>query len=79
MNLLWVNKAEYLDGYRLLLTFNTGEQRVFDGDDYIHSHALFSPLREIDNFRNFELDGWTVSWQNGTLDLAPEFLYENGK
>ena len=79
MNLLWINNAEYLGDYKLKLTFNNGEQRIFDADDYIHSHPLFNALKSTTAFRNFELDGWTVSWQAGALDISPEFLYENGK
>ena len=79
MDLLWINNAQYLGDYRLLLTFNTGEQKVFDGAEYVHSHPLFVPLQNLANYKNFNLDGWTVSWQDSTLDLAPEFLYENGK
>jgi hypothetical protein len=29
-------------------------------------------------FRNIALDGWTVTWQDGTIDIAPEYLYEHG-
>lgn len=76
---IWINNAEYLDDYRLLLTFNNGEQRTFDGKSYVYTHPLFASLQDKSNFRNFELDGWTVSWQNGKLDIAPEYLYEHGK
>ena len=79
MNLIWVTNAEYLGDYRLLLTFNNSEKRVFDGKDYILSHPMFSDLKNKKKFSDFQLDGWTVSWQNGSLDLAPEFLYENGE
>jgi hypothetical protein len=24
------------------------------------------------------LDGWTVTWENGSIDIAPEYLYEKG-
>ncbi|MBR1374063.1 DUF2442 domain-containing protein [bacterium] len=76
MTPIWINKAEYVGNYRLLLNFNTGEKKVFDGKEYILSHPLFEALKDINNYKNFELDGWTVSWQNGSLDIAPEYLYE---
>ena len=78
MNLIWINNAKYLGDYRLALTFSNGEQRIFDGRDFIYSHPLFAPLQDTNRFSQFELDGWTVSWENGTLDLAPEYLYEIG-
>ena len=79
MNLQWVNRAEYVGDYRLALTFNTGEEKVFDGKEYIRTHPLFAPLQDETKFRNFELDGWTVSWMNGALDISPEYLYCNAK
>ena len=78
MNLIWVNSAKYLGDYRLALSFSNGEQRVFDAKEFIASHPLFAPLQDKQLFSQFQLDGWTVSWQNGTLDIAPEYLYEVG-
>ena len=90
MNLIWINSAKYLGDYRLSLSFSNGEQRVFelsfsngevrvfDAKEFIASHPLFSPLKDKQLFSQFRLDGWTVSWQNGRLDIAPEYLYEIG-
>ncbi len=78
MNLIWINSAKYLGDYRLELFFSNGEVRVFDAKEFIASHQLFSPLKDKQLFSQFRLDGWTVSWQNGRLDIAPEYLYEIG-
>ena len=78
MNLIWINSAKYLGDYRLELSFSNGELRVFDANEFIASHPLFSPLKDKQLFSQFRLDGWTVSWQNGRLDIAPEYLYEIG-
>ena len=78
MNLIWINSAKYLGEYRLSLSFSNGETRIFDAKDFIASHPLFSVLKDQKLFSQFNLDGWTVSWQNGTLDIAPEYLYEIG-
>lgn len=79
MNLIWITSAKYLDGYCLQLTFNNGEVKIFDGKDIVVNNPLFHPLQVIAVFKDFVLDGWTVSWQNGKLDLAPEYLYEISK
>lgn len=34
---------------------------------------IFEPLAEIEYFKNFSLNTWTIEWPNGA-DLAPEFL-----
>ena len=78
MNLIWINSAKYLGDYRLELSFSNGEVRVFDAKEFIASHPLFASLQDKQLFSQFRLDGWTVSWQNGRLDIAPEYLYEVG-
>lgn len=76
--LKWVIAAKALDEYRLYLTFNDGSERIFDCLPLIEKYKIFAPLRDKDVFASFTLDGWTVSWLDGTLDIAPEHLYEMG-
>ena len=38
-------------------------------------YPFFKPLENIDYFKNFSIDGWTVNWENGA-DIAPETFYE---
>ena len=78
MNLIWINSAKYLGDYRLELSFSNGEVRVFDAKEFIASHPLFASLQDKQLFSQFQLDGWTVSWQDGRLDISPEYLYEIG-
>ena len=77
-NLKWVVAARALDGYRLHLTFNDGSQRIFDCLPLIEKYQLFAPLRDKEVFNCVSLDGWTVCWLDGTIDIAPEHLYEMG-
>lgn len=76
--LKWVTSARIVSDYTLELTFNDGCRRVFDCTPLINQYKMFAPLREKDVFAQFTLDGWTVSWLNGTIDIAPEHLYEYG-
>ena len=78
MELIWINKAEYAGDYRLYLLFSNGEKKVFDASAFIDTYPAFKVLKDKSLFRDFKLDGWTVSWQDGTLDIAPEYLYEKG-
>jgi hypothetical protein len=74
--LKWVTAASLMDGYSLRLTFNDGSQRIFDCLPLIEKYSLFAPLRDKSVFDHFDLDGWTVCWLDGSIDIAPEHLYE---
>ena len=71
-----VIKAEYLDGYRLLLLFNNGERRIVDLSNSLRG-SVYTPLKDIEYFKNFSIKFNTVEWENGA-DFAPEYLYEIG-
>lgn len=72
-----VIKAEYLDGYRLKLWFNNSDVMEVDLKDSLDCPA-FEPLNNLDHFRNFQLGFGTVTWLDGRLDLAPEYLHDIG-
>jgi hypothetical protein len=63
-----------LKDYRLLLTFENGEQRVFDVGPYL-SKGVFAELKEPGRFNSVRVSFDTVEWPNGA-DLCPEVLYE---
>lgn len=70
---LEITKAEYLEGYRLLVWFNDGAIKVIDLLGYLHKPHL-APLKDNGRIRRFQLDLGTIIW-DGEIDLAPEFLY----
>lgn len=77
MFIVEVSKAKYLYNYQIELLFDTGETKVVDLKDTIFKdkREIFTPLREIDYFKRFEVKFNTIEWPN-ELDLAPEYLYE---
>ena len=77
IKLKWVTSARKLSGYRLALTFNDGSERIFDCEPLIEQYPIFASLRDKAVFDHFDLDGWTVTWLHGSIDIAPEYLYEN--
>jgi hypothetical protein len=77
-NIIWVVAAEVLDNYTLRLTFNNGSVKTFDCEPLIQQFPIFSPLQDKQKFNNIALDGWTVTWENNSIDIAPEYLYEKG-
>jgi len=63
-----------LDGYRLLLPFDNGEERVFAVEPYLDK-GIFAELREPGRFNAVRVSFESVEWPNGA-DLCPEVLYE---
>jgi hypothetical protein len=72
---LGVKAVKPLKDYRLLLTFEDGEQRVFDVEPYL-GKGIFAELREPGRFNAARVSFDTIEWPNGA-DLCPEVLYED--
>lgn len=70
-----VTKAQYISGKVIELTFSDGVNAQVDFSVWIEKYPFFKPLKDKDYFKNFSLDGWTVSWPNGA-DIAPETLHK---
>lgn len=71
-----VTKAEYIKDYSILLNFDNGKKGIVDLKSTIFNdhRKIFEPLKNIEFFKKFTLDSWTIVWAN-ELDLAPEYLY----
>ncbi len=66
--------AKYTDNYTINLTFDTGLNKNVNFSKWI-GEGIFKPLEDVEYFKSFFLDGWTVCWNNGT-DISPEVLYK---
>ena len=65
-----------MDNYLLWIRFNTGEARVFDFKPLLDSPA-FAPLADKAVFRDVYIDYVIPVWNDGDIDISPEYLYEN--
>ena len=63
--------------YKLWLRFSTGEQKTFDFTPLLNS-AGFRPLQDRALFDDVYVDYGVPVWNNGAIDIAPEYLYHNG-
>ena len=72
-----VVRAHYADEFRLHLRFDDGLSASVDFAPWLEG-PIFEPLRSVEYFRRFLVDGGTVCWPNGA-DIAPETLYETAK
>jgi len=64
-----------LSGYKLLVAFDNGENRVFDVNPYLRGD-WFSELRDANVFNAVTVSGYSVAWPDGQ-DIAPDCLYVN--
>jgi len=69
-----VVRADYRGGFRIHLTFNDNSEGTVDFQQWLDG-PVFEPLKNVDYFGRFFLDGGAVVWPNGA-DIAPETLYE---
>jgi len=74
---LSVKKVKPLSDYKLELTFENKEIRIFDVKPYLDT-GLFRKLKDEKFFKLVKVSYDTIEWPNG-IDLDPEVLYEKSK
>ena len=62
--------------YTLLLDFADGSRKLFCVRPLLEK-AIYAPLRNLGFFLQAKVECGTVVW-NSEVDIAPEYLYENG-
>lgn len=72
-----VISARPLEDYKLWLRFSTGEVKIFDFAPLLEVGG-FRPLRDKASFASVYVDYGVPVWNDGTIDIAPEYLYRNG-
>ena len=76
--LLKVYGVRAMDDYILWVRFSTGETKTFDFKPLL-SKVAFAPLKEKQVFNGVYIDYGVPVWCDGDIDIAPEYLYENGR
>jgi len=70
-----VKDIRVLDDLIMIVTFSTGEQRLFDATCLLE-YPAFKVLEDETVFKTAKVEYGVVVWQNGEIDLAPETMYE---
>jgi hypothetical protein len=70
-----VVEVKPLRGRMLLVTFSTGEQRLFDATTL--EGSAFKPLEDEKVFNTPKLFHGVITWNNGEIDIAPETVYRD--
>ena len=69
-----ITEVKPLRGGMLLVTFSTGEKRLFDTTQL--TGAAFAPLQREDIYMNPVIFHGVITWCNGEIDIAPEYVYQ---
>lgn len=64
-----------LKGMMMLVTFSTGEERIFDASRL--TDTAFEALKDEKVFSSPVLFHGVITWNNGEIDIAPEKVYED--
>ena len=70
-----VTRVKTLPDRMMLITFNNGETRLFDATQL--NGPVFKALENEDVFMSPVLDHGVVTWLEGEIDCAPEYMYRN--
>ena len=72
-----VKKVKPLPDYKLELTFENKEVRIFDLKPYLDT-GLFKALKDEQLFKRVKVSYDTIGWPN-EVDMDPEVLYEKSQ
>ena len=72
---LSVISVKVLPDHVMLITFSNGEERLFDAS--ILKGEVFEALQDEDNFKSAYVDHGVITWMDGEIDCAPEYMYQN--
>jgi len=68
-------KVKTCPDYRLCITFDGGEKRIFDMTPYLED-KFFAPLKDVSKFERVRINPLTIEWDSG-IDICPDELYHN--
>lgn len=68
-----ITRVKPLCGRMLLVTFSTGEKRLFDTT--ILKGSAFNPLDDENIFQDIHIFHGVITWLDGEIDVAPEKVY----
>ena len=76
--ILKVSELRPLSDFRLWLRFNNSEAKIFYFKPLLNAPA-FVKLAKPEIFESVYLEYGVPVWNDGEIDIAPEYLYERGK
>ena len=72
---LTITDFRIIDDLYMIITFSTGEERIFDVSRLLR-YPAFKPLSDRSIFDTARLEHGVLTWQDGAIDIAPEAVYQ---
>ena len=72
---LAVKEVKPIDNYKLILTFENNEVKIFDMIPYLDK-GIFQELKDENLFKAVKVSFYSIEWPN-EADIDPETLYED--
>lgn len=72
-----IEEVEILEDYKLLLTYENGEKRIYDMKPNF-KYEIFKKLKDYELFKKVHSVGETIEWETGE-DISPDSLYYDSK
>lgn len=72
-----VSGVRPMNDFKLWVRFSTGEAKIFDCKSLFDTPA-FASLSDKAVFDGVYIDYGVPVWNNGDIDISPEFLYAEG-
>lgn len=70
-----IQSVKVLDDMMMIIMFTSGEKKLFDATVLL-SMPAFKILEDVDIFRNARVEHGVIIWNDGELDIAPEYIYK---
>ncbi|WEV64630.1 MULTISPECIES: DUF2442 domain-containing protein [unclassified Bifidobacterium] len=74
---LEVLDAHATGDYTMVVTFSNGKTRLCDFSEMFDDVPAFAPLRDEAVFEHFQLEDGVLTWQDGSIDISPSYLYNH--
>lgn len=73
---LKIKDVKLLHDYIMIITFSTGEHRLFDAT-LLFDKPAFIPLKNEEVLAHYSIEYGVITWCEGEIDIAPEYIYSN--
>lgn len=71
-----VRHVKPLDDLMMIVTFTSGEKRLYDATELL-KYPAFQPLKDEKVFKSAYVEYGAIVWNDGEIDIAPETVYKN--